>query len=1441
MPKYNFKNIRTMLTEGFTAEELRRLCYDETQFRPVYHKLAQSSGKTEIIDRLIEHSQQNLLINHLLTLGKKHNPARYKKHHPYYENLPEIIRQNPYRGLFPFREEHADVFFGRKDFTKQLVATVQQKSLVALLGASGSGKSSLVFAGLIPALDDNDRKWLVANFRPRNDPLLSLVSALMPLIEPDLSKIKQIGEARDVATRLRERHSPLTDYLNAIHINNPDHHLLLIADQFEELYTLSETDSRHQFLDVLLAALKPETQSIPLHLILTLRADFLSQMSLYTPFSDALQDNLKLLRPMNEVELRQAIEAPANLRGVTFEPGLAETILKDVSDEPGKLPLLEFALTTLWEAQSDGKLTHAAYQKIGHVEGALSRHADRVFNALSRPNQKKARRIFVQMVQPGEGTQDTRRLATKAELGKKNWRLVQHLANKRLVVTDSQTKQQETAEVAHEALIQDWHQLRTWMHNDRNFRTWQERLRATERQYQTNNQDKGDLLRGASLAEAESWLTKRPTDLTKTERTFINASLEQQRRQERLRNFIVIGTIATAIIMTILAMFALNRSQAATNALTDTNIALRGEATAKAKAQAASTLAIANESTSIAAEATAIINESMAIAAEATALANEGTAVAAQATAGADRAEAEQQARIALSRQLAAQAENELDKPNYDLALLLAIESGRKTNTTEAFTILHRVLVHPGRIITILSGHTDGVLKAQWNSNESRILTYSGNGSGHDGTTRIWDANTGAELAILSGTRGEWNSDETLILTSRGDDGIARIWDANTGEELTTLDDHTGSVSAQWNSDETLILTSRGNDGTARIWDANTGEELTTLGGHMGNVWAQWNSDETLILTYNSTYQSDDGTVRIWDADTGKELTILDGHTGSVWAKWNNDGTRILTSSNDGTIRIWDADTGEELTRFTGHKSWAKEAQWNSDETLILTSNEDHTVRIWDAGTGDELTILEGHTAWVSAQWNSDETLILTHSNDGTVRIWDADTGEELTVLDGHTGRIWQAQWNSDETRILTYSDDNTARIWDADTGEELTILAGHTHIVWDARWNSDETLILTSSTDGTARIWDVTPDEHILFGHTNAQWPAQWNSDETRILTGSHDGTARIWDASTGKELTILQNPTGKSVSYAQWNSDGSRILTNGFDGARIWDADTGEELTILSGHTDSISQAQWNSDETRILTSSNDGTAQIWDADTGTQLIILSGHTDGVINAQWYGDETRILTSSYDGTTRIWNADTGDELAILSGHTSKGWNSDETRILTSSNDGTARIWDADTGKELIILSGHTDWISQAQWNSDETRILTSSNDGTARIWDADTGIQLINLSGHTDLVRQAQWNSDETLILTISNDSTARIWDADTGTQLIILSGHTDGILHAEWNSDETRILTDSYDGTVRQYYTQMEDLLRVACERVPRNMTEEEWQHFMKDEPYRPTCDK
>lgn len=453
-------------------------------------------------------------------------------------NLGEqAIAPCPYQGLFAFREANEPYFFGRETYVQQLIEMVHNKPLVMVVGPSGSGKTSVVFAGFLPHLRRMG-DWLISSFRPGDQPFYSLASALITLLESQLSETDRLIEIKKLAVLLQNGEIRLLDVTKRLMQKYPDMRILLIADQFEELYTLcSEIEIRQRFLDQLLSIrlLSPYQSRQNIGVVFTLRADFLGYALSYRPFADALQNADLKLGPMSRRELQDAIEKPAGVLKVQIEDGLVERILNLVSREPGSLPLLEFALTLLWKKQFGSKLTLAAYKEIGGLEYALTTYAEEIYNGLNKEEQKQARRLFVQLVRPGEGTEDTRRLAARSEVGEETWNIVVRLSDARLVVSgQDEARSVEIVEVVHETLIRGWERLHQWMEAARNFRIWQERLRTMLRHWESSGKQEGALLRGSMLVEATHWLQIHAEDISSSELEFIETS-QQYEIQESQR------------------------------------------------------------------------------------------------------------------------------------------------------------------------------------------------------------------------------------------------------------------------------------------------------------------------------------------------------------------------------------------------------------------------------------------------------------------------------------------------------------------------------------------------------------------------------------------------------------------------------------------------------------------------------------------------------------------------------------------------------------------------------------------------------------------------------------------------------------------------------------------------------------------------------------------
>ncbi|MEZ2229116.1 MAG: CHAT domain-containing protein [Microcoleus sp.] len=449
-----------------------------------------------------------------------------------------LIPPNPYQGLAAFQETNREFFFGRKSFTQELFNLVKRQKLTAVVGASGSGKSSVVLAGLIPEL--RKLNYQILKIRPGNDCFASLAAAIAFVLTA-INRTTETGEAAnnfneiDMDIELKSSKHNLTQYLTNI-AQQSSRRVVLIIDQFEELYTLSSESQ--PFLDSLLDAIE---RAPAFNLVITLRADFLGIASNYRPFGEKLQDRIKLLLPMNDDELSEAIEFPAEKRLVKYEDGLVQKIINDLDRAPEALPLLQFALTELWKKQHQRILSYKVYNDIGSVKTALSQYADRVYLGLNEEEREQAKWIFIRLVQPGQRNEDTRCLATRNDFAN-NWGVVQKLANERLVVTNLDRETQvETVEIIHEALIENWPELVTWMTDERQFRIWEVQIQGLVQQWLNCDRSNDTLLRGLPLDVALDWLGKRGEKLRSDVQDFIlqGQLLREQEQAERERQSLI--------------------------------------------------------------------------------------------------------------------------------------------------------------------------------------------------------------------------------------------------------------------------------------------------------------------------------------------------------------------------------------------------------------------------------------------------------------------------------------------------------------------------------------------------------------------------------------------------------------------------------------------------------------------------------------------------------------------------------------------------------------------------------------------------------------------------------------------------------------------------------------------------------------------------------------
>jgi WD40 repeat protein/serine/threonine protein kinase len=1183
---------------------------------------------------------------------------------------PLAQSRNPYKGLRAFLEADTGDFFGREVVTERLVQRLAESGagsrFLAVVGPSGSGKSSIVRAGLVPALrrgalPGSDR-WFVVDVLPGSHPLRELESALLGVaVEPPPSLVEHLE--RDELGLVRSIQRVLPD---------PDAELVIVLDQFEEVFTLvqDEAERAHVLASLWAAAVEPGAR---VRIITTLRADFFDAPLSIRGFGELLAARHEALTPMSPEELERAIVAPANGGGLVVEPALVAAIIADVVDRPSALPLLQYALTELAERTEDRVLSLDAYRRIGGVSGALARRSEKLFSAMNEEGRDACRKLFLRLVTVSEDGEETRLRVRRSQLAdmadaRATEGIIESFGRHRLLAFDRDPDTREpTVEIPHGALLRAWERLRGWIDDARDDMRTQRRLAASTSEWDRSERDPSFLLRGSHLEQLEEWVGTTTLTLSADDRVYLDASARrrdeertaEQARQARERSLELRSVRRMRALVAVFAVAAL----------------VAGSLTVVAR--------------------------------------NRG-------------ALAERQAREARARELATASLANI-QADPERAILLALEAVRTTRAADGTVVrqaeeaLHQA-VEASRVVLRLDVHP---VELVYSRDGSRLATAGTSGLGgvdqpvlepQDREAIVWDATTGERLLTLKDRPSqvvdvEFSPDGSRIATS-DDAGIVTIWDGDTGERLLLRHAGTGGTLAQvdFSPDGRTLVATDGftqlkGHGTIWLWDVRTGHRIRrwSAPGKLCGIAFSPNGGRVA----GGLCSPPGGKTFVWDARTGERILTLRGHTDAILdLAWSPDGRRIAAAGANGEAVVWDVRTGSELLTLTGHTTWVSGVAFAPNGRLVATASPDGTVRLWDAATGEQVLQLSGHGGANSdVVFSPDGRRVASGGADGTL-VWDitpSGSGEQATFTS--PGITSSVVYSPDGSRLATTSSSGQARLWDPSSGREVLTFSGHearmgsvfgpdgsilvtgangSPVVWDTASGMARHVLHTRGTisgvavspDGAliatancapsthaVKIWDATSGERVRALTTPRTSDLDFSPNGTLLAAGRCDGTVTFWKVPSFEVLRRIPG-NGSLLDAVDFSPDGKRFATSNVDGSvSVWDVATGDLALSLVGHEGEVSDLTFSPDGTLLATAGTDNTARLWDASTGRQLLTLTGSTQGMTSVAFSPDGTRLAVSAKDGTVRIYVLPTGQLVDLARARLTRTWTSAECR----------------------------------------------------------------------------------------------------------------------------------------------------------------------------------
>ncbi|MCA2683350.1 MAG: hypothetical protein IM504_07275 [Microcystis sp. M038S2] len=1036
-----------------------------------------------------------------------------------------LITGSPYLGLRKFEVDDKDRFFGRDNWIIELTDYLKPKNVLLLLGASGSGKSSLVQAGLIPKLKDDFGANRLVNltFVPDVNPFESFYGCLLA------NRYKQ-SQAK-LAQAVKE--DTLIKVVEGLK-NNSDLWFIFI-DQFEELFTRTPKTERDIFIKSLIKLIEKNNSLVKI--VMTMRADFLDKLSPYPSLGKIHDQYSKMLTDMDESQLRLAIAEPAARNGVIFEQGLINQIVADFYERAGSLPLLQYTLDLLWEKDhiQERVLNIKIYQEIGGVTGALEKQADKIYSQFNEQQRKAAEEIFLELISL-EGEKVVSRRADKSSFEQEEMQreVLYQLIDNRLLVSKGEDGK-ATVEVAHEALLRSWKVLQDLIREKEEIIVLRSRLYADAKQW--DDLQKQDAVKASSELWGGSKL-KRIVNLIKEKSLsnlddvavkFIKASYHYQKQREKIEAERKRREVDTELSLA--------------NSLSGYSLHLFNE---EGKELDAIVEAI---------KAGKILQKHNA---------------------------SNTKAIDALQKILVEGREsNRLVGHNDGVWSVSFSPDGKTLATGSEDKTIKLWNVETGEEIGTLSGHNGSVYSVSFSSDGKTLATGS-----EDKTIKLWNVETGEEIGTLtrhpSSVYSVSFSSDGKTLATGSYDGTIKLWNGSTGQEIRTLSGPNDIVWSVSFSPDGKTLATGSEDNTIKLWDVETGQEIRTLSGHNDYVLSVSFSPDGKTLATGS----EDKTIKLWNVETGQEIGTLRGHNGIVLSvSFSSDGKTLATGSRDNTIKLWNVETGQKIRTLSGHKwsvnsvSFSRDGKKLATGSGILISFRDNTIKLWNVETGQEIRTLPlqlyentGHNKSVtSVSFSPDGKTLATGSGDNTIKLWNVETGQEIRTLTGHNSNVNSVSFSPDGKTLATGSDDGTIKLWDVETGQEILALTGHNSNVNSVSFSPDGKTLASGSEDTTIKLWNVETGKEIgtLKGHNDVVRSVSFSSDGKTLASGSKDKTIKLWNVETGKEIRTLtgHNSTVTSVSFSP---DGKTLATGSHDKTiKLWNGEYGWGLDGLMGRS--------------------------------------------------------------------------------------------------------------------------------------------------------------------------------------------------------------------------------------------------------------------------------